>query len=103
MAGMLRIAKCLGVGFAVAIFLWMCGQFGYRYLVLCKFLTSPAACPGKMICWGGVLGTAGGTVLLIGFLWVRKVRDTGYLIAGTTAFLLLAALRLSHLVMIFCS
>ena len=26
MAGMLKIAKCLGVGFATAIFLWVCGQ-----------------------------------------------------------------------------
>jgi hypothetical protein len=103
MAGMTRIAKCIGVGLAVAVFLWLCGQFGYRYLVFCRYLTSPAACPGKIICWGGMLGTVVGTILLIGFLWARKVRDFGYLIACAAAFLLLAALRLTHLVENFCA
>lgn len=100
---MLKIAKCLGVGFAAAIFLWVCGQLGYRYLGYCKFLTSPQACLGKMICWGGVFGTIAGTVLLAGILWVRKTRDTGYLIACAVAFLFLATLRLTHLVIVFCS
>jgi hypothetical protein len=100
---MLRIAKYIGAGLAVATLLWICGQLGYRYLGYCRYLTSPAACPGKMICWGGLLGTAGGTILLIGFLWLQKVRDSGYLAACTAAFLLLVVLRLSHLVLIFCS
>lgn len=100
---MLRIAKCAGMGLAVAIFLWTCGQLGYRYLGYCTYLTSPAACLGKMICWGGLLGTAGGTILLIGFLWLRNVRDSGYLAACAAAFLSLAVLRLSHLVEVFCS
>ncbi len=100
---MLRFVKYIGAGLAAAIFLWIGGQMGYRYLVFCRFLTSPAACPGKVICWGGVLGTLCGTVLLIGFIWVRKIRDWGYLTAFATAFLLLAALRLTHLVEVFCS
>ena len=100
---MMRIAKCVGVGVAVAIFLWACGQFGYRYLGYCKYLTSPAACLGKMICWGGVFGTSVGTVLLVGILWARKVRDAGYLIACIVAFLLLVTLRLTHMVVVFCS
>ena len=56
-----------------------------------------------MICWGGVFGTAFGTVLLVGLLWARKVRDAGYLIACTIAFLFLATLRLTHLIVVFCS
>jgi hypothetical protein len=103
MAGMLKIVKCIGVGLAVATFLWLCGQFGYRYLAFCKYLTSPGACLGRMICWGGVLGTAAGTVLLVAILWARRVRDAGYLIACTAAFLLLATLRLTHLIVVFCS
>jgi hypothetical protein len=103
MTGMGKIAKCIGVGVVAAIFLWICGQLGYRYLAYCKYLTSPAACLGKMICWGGVFGTAIGTAVLIGILWARRVRDAGYLIACTTSFLLLATLRLTHLVVLFCS
>lgn len=101
--GMLKTAKCFGVALAAAIFLWVCGQLGYRYLGYCKFLTSPAACPGRMICWGAVFGTAIGSGVLAAILWARKIRDAGYLIACTIAFLLLAALRLTHLVLVFCS
>jgi hypothetical protein len=103
MARMLKIAKCFGVGLTATIFLWVCGQLGYRYLGYCKYLTSPAACLGKMICWGGVFGTLIGTALLAGIILVRRVRDAGYLIACTVAFLLLASLRLTHLVIFFCS
>jgi hypothetical protein len=100
---MAKIARCLAVGLTSAIFLWICGQLGYRYLGYCKFLTSSEACFGRMICWGGVFGTVIGTALLAVLLWVKKVRDAGYLIACATAFLLLATLRLTHLVVIFCS
>jgi hypothetical protein len=103
MAHMLKIVKALGIGLVAAVFLWVCGQLGYRYLGYCKYLTSPAACLGKMICWGAVFGTAIGTALLAGLLLVRKVRDVGYLIACIAAFILLATFRLTHLVITFCS
>jgi hypothetical protein len=100
---MLKIAKCLGLGLAAALFLWGCGQLGYRYLGYCVYLTSPEACLGKMICWGGVFGTLIGTALLAEILWMRKVRDPGYLIACAVSFFSLATLRLTHLVIVFCS
>ena len=100
---MRKIAKCIAVAVAVAIYLWVCGQLGYRYLPVCKYLTSPVACLGKMICWGGVLGTAIGTAVLIAILLVRKIRDTGYLSACAISFAILATLRLTHLVVVFCS
>jgi hypothetical protein len=100
---MLKIARSLGVGLVAAIFLWVCGQLGYRYLGYCKYLTSPEACLGRTICWGGIFGTVIGTSLLAAILWVRRVRDAGYLIACAVAFLFLAILRLTHLVIVFCS
>ena len=100
---MVKIAKCLMVGLAAAVFLWVCGQLGYRYLGYCKYLTSPAACDGRMICWGAVFGTVIGTTLLAGILWARQVRDAGYLIACSAAILLLSTLRLTHLFIVFCS
>jgi hypothetical protein len=100
---MLKIAKSLGVSLAAAIFLWGCGQLGYRYLGYCKYLTSPEACLGRMICWGAVFGTVIGTALLAVTLWVRKITDVGHLIACAVAFLFVATLRLTHLVIVFCS
>lgn len=103
MACMRKIVRCIGVGLAVTVFLWLCGQAGYRYLGYCKYLTSPAACLGKMICWGGIFGTAGGTAVVIGYIWARKLRDSGFLTACSVAFFLILAIRLSGLVVTFCS
>jgi hypothetical protein len=103
MGDMLKIAKSFGVGLVAAVFLWGFGQFGYRYLGYCTYLSSPEACLGKMVCWGAVFGTFIGTALLAGVLLMRKVRDAGYWIACTAAFLLLATLRFTHLVVVFCS
>jgi len=103
MTGVMKVAKYVGAGLAVTIFLWVCGQLGYRYLGYCRYLTSPAACLGKVTCWGAVFGTLIGTTLLGGFLWLMRVKNVGYLIACTAAFLLIATFRLTHLVSIFCS
>ena len=52
---------------------------------------------------GAVFGTAIGAALLAAILWASKVTDAGYLVACMAAFLLLSALRLTHLVVVFCS
>jgi len=94
------IARHIGIGLIATIILVMCGWIG-NHSILCTYLTSPAACPGKVICWGGVTGVAVGTLLLGLFLATQR-RYRSFILPCLVAVVLANILFVSHMIQTSC-
>jgi len=97
---MLKITRYIGIGFIATIALIMCGWIG-NHSTLCTYLTSPSACPGRVICWGGVIGVAVGTLLLGLFLATQR-RFRSFVLPCFVAVVLTSILFVSHMIQTFC-
>ena len=71
--------------------------------MLCHFLSSPAACPGKVICWGGVIGSLIGSLLLMLYIFITKSTGRRSLIPVVTGVILTNAFYVSDMIHVFCS
>ena len=100
---MLAVMRGVRLGLITISLLFICGQIGNHNLMLCHFLSSPAACPGKVICWGGVIGSLTGSLLLMLYIFRTKSAERRYLIPVVTAMILANAFYVSRMIQVFCS
>ena len=97
----MNIARRIGVGVSATIFLLLCGWLG-NHLTLCTYLTSPGACPGKLLCWGGVTGVAIGALLLGLFFKTTKGTYRHFMLPCVAAAVLAGIAFGSHMIQTFC-
>jgi hypothetical protein len=75
---------------------------GNRLLSVCLYLSSPAACLGRMVCFNGIIGVSVGVLAIDSYLGFKPAKSSTIWLF-VAAVIIIDALAISHMTITFCS
>jgi hypothetical protein len=100
---MLNFGRFILIVVLAFAFLVGCAHLGYNYIPFSKYLSSPSACVGKVLIFGGIIGCIIGCCILTAVLLLARRQRPTLIAPFITAEVLALGAFGTHIVTYFCS